>query len=783
MADDPERGSRRGGAAPAGAAARGPGGAADAAAPGGPAGAPDAAAAGGLPAIAATLRALSDGPGWAAGARLLSRMNQEGGFDCPGCAWPEPVQRAAIEFCENGAKHVAHEATTRRVARDFFARHPIAALRERPDRWLEAQGRLAEPVWKPPGGEHYRPIGWEEAFARIADAIHGLDSPDQAVFYTSGRTSNEAAFLYQLFVRELGTNNLPDCSNLCHESSGAALHDAIGVGKGTVSLEDFDHADLIWIIGQNPGTNHPRMFTTLLRARARGARIVSVNPLRERALVRFAHPQDPRATLGGGRPVSDLYLQLRVGGDVALLKGIQKALLALERERPGRVLDWDFLHRHCDGFGAWRAALDAVDLADLEHESGVPRAQMRQAAALYADAPSAIACWAMGVTQHRHAVANVQEIVNLMLLRGNLGRRGAGLCPVRGHSNVQGDRTMGIWERPGAAFLDRLQGEFGFAPPRRPGLDTVGAMEAFHDGRARLLFALGGNFAVATPDHAWLGSALARARLTAHVSTTLNRSHLVTGEQALILPCLARSDRDVRESGPQFVSVENSMAVVSRSQGFRAPVSDALRSEPAIVAGLARAVLGGRSRVPWEELVADYDRIRDRIARVVPGFEDFNRRVRRPGGFALPNAARQRRFATPSGRACFRVHPLPRLRPDPGRLLLTTLRSHDQFNTTVYSDDDRHRGIAGGRRVLLVHPEDIRQLGFRPGDRVDVTSHFDADTRRVHGFRLVPYALPRGCAGAYYPEANPLVPVASRADVSRTPSYKSIVVSLAAARD
>jgi molybdopterin-dependent oxidoreductase alpha subunit len=735
-------------------------------------------AAGGLASVAATLRAVARGPGLLAGVDALARVNQEHGFDCPGCAWPDPPRRGAIEFCENGAKHVAHEATTLRVGPDFFARHGVTELLGRSDRWLEAQGRLTHPMWKPPGEEHYRALSWADAFARIGGALGRLSSPDEAVFYTSGRTSNEAAFLYQLFAREYGTNNLPDCSNLCHESSGTGLSDAIGVGKGTVSLEDFDHADLILILGQNPGTNHPRMFTTLLEAKRRGCRIVSVNPLRERALVRFAHPQDPLAIVSG-RPISDLFLQVRVAGDVALLKGIQKELLALESERPGRVLDWDFLHTHTEGFGAWHEALGAVSFEELERESSISRAEMRRAAELYAEASSVIACWAMGLTQHRFAVANVQEIVNLLLLRGNLGRRGAGVCPVRGHSNVQGDRTMGIWERPTPAFLDRLGREFGFEPPRSHGLDTVDSLRALHEGRARVLFALGGNFAVATPDAAYTAEALRRCLLTAHVSTTLNRSHLVTGLEALILPCLGRTERDVQATGPQFVSVENSMSVVHRSQGHRPPASVELRSEPAIVAGLARAVLGARSRVPWEALGADYDRIRDRIARVVPGCEDMNARLRRPGGFTLPSGARTRHFDTPSGRARFRVHPVPRLELAPGQLLLTTLRSHDQFNTTVYSDDDRYRGIYGGRRVILLHPEDMKARGLGPGDLVDLTSHYEGETRSVQGFRVVAYDLPRGCAGAYYPEANALVPVRSVAEKSQTPTYKSIPITVA----
>ncbi len=744
--------------------------------------APDPPAAGGLEAAAVGLGRAWRGMGVVRSARTLARLNQEQGFDCPGCAWPEPGERSALEFCENGIKAVAHEATRRRVGAEFFATWSIPRLAEQSDHWLEAQGRLAEPLWKPAGADHYQAIAWDEAFARIAAAIRGLDSPDQAVFYTSGRTSNEAAFLYQLFVRELGTNNLPDCSNMCHESSGTGLSEQIGVGKGTVGLPDFALADLILVIGQNPGTNHPRMLTELERAKRRGCRIVAVNPLRERALVRFAHPKDPLSVLGRATPIADLFLQVRVGGDVALLKGWMKELLALEAERPGRVLDWDFLRDHTEGFDALREDLERAPWPEIERASGITRAEIRRAAELYAASERVIACWAMGLTQHRHGVANVQEVMNLLLLRGMIGKPGAGPCPVRGHSNVQGDRTMGIWERPQPAFLDALEREFGFAAPRHHGLDTVATLEALSAGRAKVFFGLGGNFAAATPDTAFTEQALRRARLTAHVATKLNRSHLVCGEEALLLPCLGRTERDLQAGRPQFVTVEDSMSVVHRSQGPLEPASPSLRSEPAIVAGLARAVLGAKSRVPWEELVADYDRIRERIARVVPGFAQMNRRVRRPGGFVLPSGARTRHFETPSGRARFQPHPLPRLDLAPDQLLLMTVRSHDQFNTTVYGLDDRYRGVHGDRRVLFLHPADAEARGLEEGARVDVTSHFRGaqgpETRSVRGFRVRRFDVPRGCAAAYFPEANPLVPVTSFAAGSRTPSYKSIPISV-----
>jgi molybdopterin-dependent oxidoreductase alpha subunit len=735
-------------------------------------------AAGGIEALRSTVRHTLRDPGLVRGVRSYLRLNQASGFDCPGCAWPEPGHRGALEFCEQGAKAVAHEATRRTIGADFFHEHSIPALLERPDGWLERQGRIVEPLVRRRGSERYEPIAWDEAFALAGETLRGLDSPDEAIFYTSGRTSNEAAFLYQLFVREFGTNNLPDCSNLCHESSGTGLTEVIGVGKGTVDLADFTEADAVFVIGQNPGSNHPRMLATLQAARRRGCRIVSVNPLRERGLVRFAHPKDPLSLLGRSEPITDLFLRVRVGGDVALLKAIMKVVLRAEAEAPGEVLDWDFIHTHTTGFDAFRAALDATPMDALVAACGVPRDEIEAAARVYLEAERVIVCWAMGLTQHKHGVANVQEIVNLLLLRGHLGRPGAGPCPVRGHSNVQGDRTMGIFERPAAAFLDRLEAEFGFAPPRRHGLDVVGAIEAMRDGRARFFMGLGGNFVAAAPDTPVVETALRAIDLTVHVATKLNRSHLVAGETSLLLPCLGRTERDVRGGREQFVTVEDSMAVVHRSQGGLEPAGPELRSEPAIVAGLARATLGDASKVAWEELAEDYDRVRDHVERVIPGFEAYNERVRRPSGFTLPRAPRQRRFDTPSGRAVFTVHPVPPDPLGPGQLLMMTIRSHDQYNTTVYGDDDRYRGIAGGRRVVLVNEGDLDGTGLREGDEVTLTSHFEGETRSLPGFRIVSHDLPPRCVATYFPEANPLVPLRHRADGSRTPAYKSVVVTL-----
>ena len=735
-------------------------------------------AAAGPSALLSTLAQLR-GPGLGRGLRALARLNQVEGFDCPGCAWPESLPRKRLEFCENGAKHVAHEATQERVGREFFARHSLAELAARDDAWLEAQGRLVEPMWLAPGASHYAPIGWDEAFAGIAAALARLDSPDQAVFYTSGRTSNEAAFLWQLFARAFGTNNLPDCSNMCHESSGTGLGEAIGEGKGTVGLDDFARCDLILVLGQNPGSNHPRMLTTLQAAKRRGCAIVSINPLRERGLVAFANPQEPQGLLGIGTRLADRFVQLRVGGDVALLQGIAKGLLELDDAVPGSVLDREFISEHTEGFAGYRAALAKRSYDELERGSGIGRAVMRELAELYARSRAVIACWAMGLTQHEHGVANVRELVNLLLFRGNIGRPGAGPCPVRGHSNVQGDRTMGIWERPTPQFLDRLAAEFGFGPPRAHGFDTVAAIQALHASRARVFLALGGNFAVATPDTAFTRSALARAELVVQVSTTLNRSHLATGREALILPALGRTERDTQDGVDRFVTVEDSMRSVHRSQGRLEPAGPELRSEPAIVAGLAQAVLGERHGIPWRELGADYDRIREHIARVIPGFEDMNRRVREQGGFVLPSAAHARAFRTRSGRAHFAVQEPPDPTLPAGQLWMMTIRSHDQYNTTIYGGGDRYRGVAGDRRVVLLAPEELARAGLAAGQRVALTSHWHGEERTLGGFRVEPYDLPPGCAATYFPEANPLVPIGSFAAGSRTPAYKSVPISIA----
>lgn len=712
------------------------------------------------------------------GTRTLRQVNQAGGFDCPGCAWPEPDrERSHAEFCENGVKHVADEATTKRLTPEFFQRWSVADLSQQSDYWLGQQGRLTEPMVRRRHATHYQPISWDEAFALVANELRALRSPHEAIFYTSGRASNEAAFLYQLFVRQFGTNNLPDCSNMCHESSGTALGETIGVGKGTVTLEDFDLAEAIFVIGQNPGTNHPRMLAALQKAKRNGCRIVHINPLPETGMTRFKHPQRLGDMLGKGTALADLFLQVRINGDVALLKGIMKELLA-EDEKTGHVLDHDFIQDHTAGFEEFAKALRAVHGGDLIEQCGVPKTKIEAAALIFINSKRTIFCWAMGLTQHKNAVANVQEIVNLMLLRGQIGKPGAGLCPVRGHSNVQGDRTMAITERPSEVFLDKLAAEFSFEVPRADGFDTVNAIQAMHDGRARVFFALGGNFLSATPDTEYTADALRQCRLTVQVSTKLNRGHLITGEQSLILPCLGRTETDMQAAGAQFVTTENSMAVVQASRGSLCPASPQLLSEPAIVAGLARATFGERATVDWEGLVGDYDRIRDLIERVIPGFEDYNLRVRRPGGFHLPNAARERIFKTPSGKAVFTVHELPAHDLKPGQLLMMTIRSHDQFNTSIYGLDDRYRGIRNGRRVVLLNQDDMRIAGVTEGQMVDLTSHFEGEQRVARHFVVVPYDIPRRCAATYFPEANVLVPLRSVADKSNTPASKSVIITI-----
>ncbi|MFE1599045.1 FdhF/YdeP family oxidoreductase [Methylobacterium sp. ID0610] len=726
------------------------------------------------------------------GARAMLSANQPDGFDCPGCAWGDPAHGSSFEFCENGVKAVAWEATDKRATPRFFAKHTVSALRGWTDYALESEGRLTHPMRYDAASDTYRPVAWEEAFAEIGAALRALPTPDAAEFYTSGRASNEAAFLYQLFARAYGTNNFPDCSNMCHEASGIALTEAIGIGKGTVLLEDFEKADAIFVVGQNPGTNHPRMLGDLRRAAERGARVVVLNPVRERGLERFADPQNSVEMLrGASRPIASHYYQPRLGGDMAAFRGIAKAVFARdESERAaGRpsLLDRAFLARHASGFEAYRAAVDATAWEAILDQSGLTRAQIEEAAEVYLGADRVIATWAMGVTQHRHSVATIREIANVLLLRGHVGRPGAGLCPVRGHSNVQGDRTVGITEKPPAALLDALEREFGVVVPRRHGHNVLAAIGAMLDGSAKAFIGLGGNFARATPDSALVAKALASCDLTVQIATKLNHSHLLPGRVAYLLPCLGRTEIDRNPQGKiQIVTVEDSMSMVHGSGGINKPASPHLRSEVAIIAGMAAATVGSET-IDWAWLAADYDRIRDRIAATIPGFADFNLRVRRPRGFQLRNLAAERVFETRSGKADFAAGPLPlatehqRAAVSEDTFVLQTFRSHDQYNTTIYGLDDRYRGVYGERRVVFAHPDDLAALRARAGDRVDLVGvHEDGIARIAEDFRLVPFDMPRGCLAGYYPELNVLVPLSSFGERSDTPTSKSVLVRVRA---
>jgi molybdopterin-dependent oxidoreductase alpha subunit len=726
----------------------------------------------------------------AKGAATLLRMNQPQGFDCPGCAWPDPKHTSSFEFCENGGKAVAWESTAKRCTPEFFAAHTVAQLSGWSDYELEMVGRLTQPMAYDSATDRYLPVSWEEAFATIGRHLRALPNPNMAEFYTSGRTSNEAAFLYQLFVREYGTNNFPDCSNMCHEATSVGLPQSLGVGKGTVLLDDFDKTDCIFIFGQNPGTNSPRMMTSLRNASRRGATIISFNPFRERALERFQAPQNPVEMISlTSTPISSRLHQVRVGGDVAVLKGLMKALVEEdERARAEdqiEILDWDFIRGHTVGIDALIANLKATRWEDIESRSGLTRAAIEETAQVYMQAERAIVVFGMGLTQHRHGAHNIQQLANLCLLKGNIGKDGAGLCPVRGHSNVQGDRTVGITEVPSQEFLDRLEKRFGFKPPAARGHNVVTALEAMARDEVKVFFAMGGNIVAAMPDWQVTREAFRRLDLTVHVSTKLNRSHLVHGREALILPCLGRTEIDIQATGPQSITVEDSMSMVHASTGMNAPASEHLKSEPAIVAGMARATLGNRSVVDWETLVADYDRIRDDIEAVFPIFQGFNARIRVPGGFHLTSTARERIWATPTGKANFLVYDGLCEDPDPDDsavLWLTSVRSHDQYNSTLYSLSDRYRGVFGRRDVVFISAEEIAKRGFKPGDRVDlVTASADGVERRVNNFELVSYPFPARSCAAYYPEINPLVPLHAHDPMSFTPSYKGVPIRIVAA--
>ncbi|MFF5411105.1 FdhF/YdeP family oxidoreductase [Streptomyces albidoflavus] len=714
-------------------------------------------------------------------ALTLLNINQAKGFDCPGCAWPEPApgKRHRNEYCENGGKHIADEATSRRVTAGFFREHSIAELDAKSDYWLNQQGRLTEPMVKRPGATHYEPVGWDEAFGILADELRSLASPDEALFYTSGRLNNEAAFLLQLFARAYGTNNLPDCSNMCHESSGSALGETLGIGKGSVSLDDIHEADLVFVVGQNPGTNHPRMLSALEETKRNGGQVVAVNVLPEAGLMRFKHPQKARGVIGRGTEIADQFLHIRAGGDLALFQALNLLLLEAEDEAPGTVLDHAFIASDTTGFEAFAEHARKTRWEDVLEATGLTREEIEEVHRRVLAGRKVIVCWAMGLTQQKHGVPSIREIVNFLLLRGSIGRPGAGVCPVRGHSNVQGDRTMGVWERMPREFLDALGREFSFTPPAHHGLDAVDSIRAMRDGRASFFLGVAGNFVRATPDSEVTEAALRRCRLTAQISTKLNRSHTVCGETALILPTLGRSDRDVQEGGLQFYTVEDSMSEVHASRGRLAPASPHLLSEVAIISRLARRTLGDEPAIPWEEFERDYGTIRDRISRVIPGFEEFNARVDRPGGFTLPNPVNEGVYPTPSGKAVFTRNEFTMLRALEGHLILQTLRSHDQWNTVPYAMNDRYRGIHNARRVVLVNPADLAALGLADRDLVDLVGVWeDGRERRAPAFRVVSYPTSPGSAAAYYPETNVLVPLDSVADISNCPTSKGVVVRL-----
>ena len=717
---------------------------------------------------------------FARGAKALFALNQKGGFDCPSCAWPDPDdERSPIgEYCENGAKAVADEATTKRLTAAFFAKNSVADLSLLNDYEIGKKGRIAEPVYLAAGASHYTPISWDEAFGKIATHLNKLKSPDEAVFYTSGRTSNEAAFLYQLFVREYGTNNLPDCSNMCHESSGVALNESVGIGKGSVKLEDFYKAEAILIIGQNPGTNHPRMLSALQKAKECGATIISINPLPETGLIAFSDPQSVKGALGIKSRLTDIFLQVKLNGDMALIQAIEKLLLAEEEKAPGTILDQNFIANSTQGFDAWKQNIEAQSLENLIKQTGLRQWQIDETVAALKDKTKIIACWAMGLTQHKNAVDTIKEVVNLLLIKGSIAKEGAGTCPVRGHSNVQGDRTMGIYEKPPQAFLDRIEKAFGFHPPQAHGYDVVDCIHAMHKGDAKVFFAMGGNFLSASPDTEYTADALQNCDLTVQVSTKLNRSHLVTGKEAIILPCFGRSDSDIINGEHQFITCENSMGVVQMSKGKLKPVSGDLRSEPQIVIGLAKATLGSKSVIPWDKYATHYDHIRDAIEAGIPGFDNYNERAREMGGFYLPNSARDGKWNTLNGKANFNVSTPVAVTVADDELMMMTIRSHDQFNTTIYGLNDRYRGVENERRVIFMNPKDIKKLGFEAGELVDLYNFHGGVERIARKFIIISFNIPLGCAATYFPEANILVPIDSVADRSNTPTSKMVILKL-----
>ncbi|MBE7175840.1 MAG: FdhF/YdeP family oxidoreductase [Mucilaginibacter polytrichastri] len=733
----------------------------------------------GVRAVLASAKDFSEEDAILRGLAASLKMNQKDGFDCSGCAWPDPDdERSPVaEYCENGAKALAEEATTKKLDAAFFAKNTVEDLAGVSDFEIGKKGRIHQPFYLSENATNYEPISWDDAFAKIAEKLNSLKSPDEAVFYTSGRTSNEAAFLYQLFVREYGTNNLPDCSNMCHESTSVALAEAIGIGKGTVKLDDFYQAEVIMIMGQNPGTNHPRMLTALEKAKSNGAKIIAINPLKEAGLLGFLNPQTAKGILGIKTDLADLYLQVKINGDVALLKGIEQVLHGMELENPGKVLDHEFIRVKTDGYGRFLSHLHDHSLAELVKNSGITEKGIRKAAEMLRDKKKIIICWAMGITQHKNGVETIREIVNLALMKGSIGIPGAGLCPVRGHSNVQGDRTMMIYEKPYKKQLDKLKEVFGFEPPREHGFDVVDSIKAMHAEKLKFFFAMGGNFLSATPDTNYTADAIRKLDFTVHVSTKLNRSHLVHGKEALILPCLSRSDEDWHNNEKRFVSCENSMGVVQMSKGMLKPVSPWFLSEPEIVCRLAEATLGPKSNVNWTKY-RDYDEIRNDIEKVIPGHDNYNVRVRKPGGFYLPNAPREGHFETDEKKAHFHVTALSEVQLVEDEFRMTTIRSHDQYNTTIYGLHDRYRGIDNERRVVLMNEDDMIRSGFKKDEKVDIINCFGGVERVARLFRIVPYDIPDRCIATYYPETNVLVPIDSVADKSNTPTSKMVIVKV-----
>ncbi|RYE08043.1 MAG: FdhF/YdeP family oxidoreductase [Sphingobacteriaceae bacterium] len=710
----------------------------------------------------------------------LLKLNQKGGFDCPSCAWPDPDDDRSIiaEYCESGAKAVAEEITTKSLHADFFAKNPVYDLSLLDDYHIGKKGRIAQPVYLPAGATHYQPISWEDAFKKIASHLNKLDDPNKAVFYTSGRTSNEAAFVFQLFAREYGTNNLPDCSNMCHESTSVALKKQCGLGKASIRLDDLYQAEVIIIIGQNPGTNAPRMLSALRKGKGNGAKIIAINPMRETGLISFSDPQNVKSTLHINIEVADIYLKPKINTDQALLKAMAKMLYEEEQKAPGTVFDHEFIQNQTSDYNELIADLVNQDTDDLLAYCGISREQMQEAIDLIKNKTKIIFCWAMGITQHKNAVNTIYDMVNVLLLKGSIGKPGAGTCPVRGHSNVQGDRTMGIWDKPEKEMMDKIQNVYGFNPPREEGLDVVKAMKAMHEGKAKVFFAMGGNFLSATPDTNYTAQAMRQCDLTVHVSTKLNRSHLVHGKEALILPCLSRSDKDIHDGMEHFVSTEGTTGVVQSSKGVLEPVSNDLLSEVQIICRMAKATLGEKSKVNWDKFEKNYDTIREDIEQIVKGFENYNERVRVKGGFYLPNGPREQKFDTAAGKAIFFVNPLEKKVLKEGELLMMSIRSHDQFNTTIYGLHDRYRGIDNERRVIFMNVKDMAQQGLKKNDVVDIYSHYNDVTRVAPKFIVVDYDIAENCVATYYPETNVLIPVDFTADGSNQPASKSVVVTL-----